>query len=106
MRDSNVPKFLTGDIPLFQALIQDLFPEVEIPDTKHLELDSEIDLQFAEMRLENVDVIKKKTLQLFDTLNVRFGVMIVGPTGGGKTTTYRLLARCMNSLRKDKFSLD
>lgn len=88
MRDSNVPKFLSGDIPLFQALIQDLFPEVEIPDTKHAELDSEIDLQFAEMRLENVDVIKKKTLQLFDTLNVRFGVMIVGPTGGGKTTTY------------------
>ena len=31
MRDSNVPKFLVDDIPLFMALISDLFPGVEIP---------------------------------------------------------------------------
>ncbi len=27
MRDSNIPKFLADDIPLFNALVQDLFPE-------------------------------------------------------------------------------
>jgi len=32
MRDSNVPKFLKDDLPLFSALIQDLFPEAEIPE--------------------------------------------------------------------------
>ena len=32
MRDSNVPKFVADDLPLFNALIQDLFPGVEIPE--------------------------------------------------------------------------
>jgi dynein heavy chain len=31
MRDSNVPKFLADDLPLFFALVQDLFPGIEIP---------------------------------------------------------------------------
>jgi dynein heavy chain len=31
MRDSNIPKFLAQDLPLFQALIQDLFPGINIP---------------------------------------------------------------------------
>lgn len=38
MRDANVPKFLKDDLPLFAAIIQDLFPTVEIvnPDYTNL----------------------------------------------------------------------
>jgi len=32
--------------------------------------------------------------------------MIVGPTGGGKTTAYEVLADAMTTLRKDKRSTD
>src|SRR6202012_565490 len=31
MRDSNVPKFLADDLPLFAAIVNDLFPKVDIP---------------------------------------------------------------------------
>ena len=32
-----------------------------------------------------------KVLQLFETLNVRFGVMLVGPTGSGKSEVHKTL---------------
>lgn len=47
-----------------------------------------------------------KVVQLFDTFDVRFGVMIVGPTGGGKTTCYEVLSDAITTLRKEKNSLD
>ena len=42
MRDSNLPKFLASDLPLFEALIQDLFPGVIIPENVHDELQDQI----------------------------------------------------------------
>ncbi len=30
MKESNIPKFLEADIYLFEALVKDLFPSVEI----------------------------------------------------------------------------
>ncbi len=47
-----------------------------------------------------------KTIQLFDTFDVRFGVMIVGQTGAGKTTCYEVLADSMIALKRDKNSPD
>lgn len=35
MKESNVPKFLKDDLPLFHAIVQDLFPTVEIQEPDH-----------------------------------------------------------------------
>ena len=32
MRDSNLPKFLVEDAELFEAIVQDLFPGVTVPE--------------------------------------------------------------------------
>ena len=42
-----------------------------------------------------------KVVQLYDTMNVRFGVMLVGPTGGGKTVCYQTLQGAVTRLRQE-----
>jgi dynein heavy chain len=42
MRDSNVPKFLKDDLPLFSALVQDLFPGAQIPEAVYGNLETVI----------------------------------------------------------------
>ena len=44
MRNSNIPKFLKEDLPLFEALISDLFPHAEIIDSSYPELEQQINL--------------------------------------------------------------
>lgn len=39
-----------------------------------------------------------KVIQLHNTLQVRHGVMLVGPAGGGKTTTRQILKRAIVAL--------
>ena len=88
MRESNIPKFISDDLPLFQALIQDLFPGVKITRESKSALDDQVEQSILKKSLSQVESFQLKVVQLNDTLQVRFGVMIVGPTGGGKTTCY------------------
>lgn len=43
MRDANVPKFLKDDLPLFYAIIQDLFPTVIITENDYGDLKTTIE---------------------------------------------------------------
>lgn len=49
--------------------------------------------------LQKVPKFMGKIIQLFDIFNIRFGATLVGPTGSGKSTCYRILAAIMNNLR-------
>ena len=42
-----------------------------------------------------------KVIELFETFIVRFGVMLVGYTGAGKTKCYETLSDIMNTLRAE-----
>jgi dynein heavy chain len=42
MRDANIPKFLKDDIPLFNAIVQDLFPTITIAENDYGKLEQTI----------------------------------------------------------------
>ena len=106
MIDSNIPKFLKDDLKLFSALVQDLFPNIQIPRVDFRELKSQIAESIDKLGYQSSDIFNTKIIQLFDTMNIRFGVMIVGPTGGGKTACWQVLENAIKELRTDKRSAD
>ena len=74
-----------------QAILQDLFPGVEIPEHDYGRLQEEIISVIENKNLVVLQKQVKKIIQFFETLEVRHGVMLVGPTGGGKTTIYEVI---------------
>jgi len=51
------------------------------------------------LNLDTTENFLAKIIQLYDTIQVRHGLMIVGPTGGGKTANYKTLAHAMTSIK-------
>lgn len=100
LRDSNLPKFLAFDIPLFFAIIADLFPGVMVPSNDYGEFQTVMCEEINKAGLQNVPEFHAKVIQMFDVLNIRFGASLVGPTGSGKSTCFRILASTMSTLSK------
>ena len=85
LRDVNVPKFLKDDLPLFENIITDLFPGVSKPIIDYGALLDQIKKSAISKNLQPTVPFVEKIIQLYDTIQVRHGLMLVGPTGGGKT---------------------
>jgi len=60
MRDANVPKFLKDDLPLFGAIIQDLFPAAEIKENDYGKLEVTVRdiIVEAKLQTQNVFILK------------------------------------------------
>ena len=78
------------DADNLQAVLQDLFPGVDIPEHDYGRLQEEIENVIVARHLQVVPDQVMKVIQLYETMLVRHGVMLVGPTGSGKTTDYQV----------------
>ena len=98
LRDMNTPKFVFADVPLFAGLLVDLFPGLDVPRVAFESLKIAVEQDYTERGCKptNVKIFNKqvdKTIQIYETLQARHTIMVVGPTGGGKTTCIEGLQR-------------
>ncbi|CAB3225668.1 unnamed protein product [Arctia plantaginis] len=91
LNDSNLPKFLAADAILFAGILSDLFPGVDLPERDYGVMESVIQEVLLEKKLQVERCQITKVIQLHETMIVRWGVMLVGPTGGGKTVVLHVL---------------
>uniref|UniRef100_A0A4W2CP28 AAA+ ATPase domain-containing protein n=1 Tax=Bos indicus x Bos taurus TaxID=30522 RepID=A0A4W2CP28_BOBOX len=98
MRDMNIAKLTSVDVPLFNAIVQDLFPSIELPVIDYGKLRETIEQEIRDMGLQPTPFTLTKVIQLYETKNSRHSTMIVGCTGSGKTASWRILQSSLSSL--------
>ncbi|XP_074244239.1 dynein axonemal heavy chain 2 isoform X4 [Saimiri boliviensis] len=98
MRDMNIAKLTSVDVPLFNAIVQDLFPNIELPVIDYGKLRETVEQEIRNMGLQSTPFTLTKVFQLYETKNSRHATMIVGCTGSGKTASWRILQASLSCL--------
>ncbi|KAK1955870.1 hypothetical protein LY78DRAFT_593196 [Colletotrichum sublineola] len=77
------------------SLINDLFPDLTAAKGSYAQLEQAITQQVDEAGLINHPPWILKCIQLYETAKVRHGIVVLGPTGTGKTKCINTLMRAM-----------
>eukprot|EP01041_Mallomonas_annulata_P000971 gene971-1882_t len=99
LQDVNVPKFLAHDLPLFYGILSDLFPGIARPAFDYGPLLTSLRECIFEKNLQPVEIFTRKNIELYEMICVRHGLMVVGPTGGGKSSNVRVLCDALTKLK-------
>uniref|UniRef100_A0A8C5QHE5 Dynein axonemal heavy chain 11 n=1 Tax=Leptobrachium leishanense TaxID=445787 RepID=A0A8C5QHE5_9ANUR len=101
LRDFNLPKIVTDDVPIFMGLISDLFPALDVPRKRDLGFEQMVKQSTLELHLQPEESFILKVVQLEELLAVRHSVFVVGNAGTGKSKILKTLNRTYgNSKRK------
>ncbi|KYN05431.1 Dynein beta chain, ciliary [Cyphomyrmex costatus] len=100
LRDFNIPKVVSDDLPVFMGLIADLFPALDVPRKRDVEFEKMVKQAAADLSLQPEDGFILKVVQLEELLEVRHSVFIVGITGSGKTQVWKTLFKTYHNMKR------
>ena len=98
IKDVNLPKFLSHDVPLFHNILGDLFPGVSLEPPDYEDYDKALQQACDHYNLQNVEYFRLKAYECYEMINVRHGLMVVGMSLGGKSCMLRSLAHANTTL--------
>ncbi|KAK4884537.1 hypothetical protein RN001_000808 [Aquatica leii] len=105
LRDFNIPKIVTDDVPVFMGLISDLFPALNVPRKRSMEFEKLVKQSATDLKLQPEDGFILKVVQLEELFAVRHSVFVLGFAGTGKTCVWKTLNRTyFNQKRKPHYN--
>jgi dynein heavy chain 1 len=96
--DTLVPKLVAEDIPLLSSLLTGVFPGAYIIQIREEKLIEQIEKLATKYNLICKGPFIEKVLQLYQISNLHHGVMMVGPTGCGKSAAWKILLEAIEKL--------
>uniref|UniRef100_G3TNR2 Dynein axonemal heavy chain 17 n=1 Tax=Loxodonta africana TaxID=9785 RepID=G3TNR2_LOXAF len=106
LRDFNIPKIVTDDLPVFMGLIGDLFPALDVPRKRDLNFEKVIKQSILELKLQAEDSFVLKVVQLEELLQVRHSVFVIGNAGSGKSQVLKSLNKTYQNLKRKPVAVD
>lgn len=91
------------DDPTWQGIIADLFPGVVLPEPDYTYLHRAVREVCAGAGLRANNYFMDKVQQVYETMRVRHGFMLIGNPIGGKTVALRTLAKAL-AIMNDRVS--
>lgn len=106
LRDFNIPKIVTDDLPVFMGLIGDLFPAMDVPRKRDMDFEAEIRQAVVDLKLQQEDSFVLKVVQLQELLEVRHSVFVIGAAGTGKSQVIKTLNKTYQNQKKKPHLMD
>ncbi|XP_068269716.1 LOW QUALITY PROTEIN: dynein axonemal heavy chain 17 [Nyctibius grandis] len=106
LRDFNIPKIVTDDLPVFMGLIGDLFPALDVPRKRDPDFEKVIRQSVLELKLQAEESFVLKVVQLEELLQVRHSVFVVGNAGCGKSQVLRSLNKTYQNMKRKPVTVD
>jgi len=90
-----LPKLVADDISIFETILEEVFPGSQISKMEDEQLRGKLDLLCRSSNYVPAEQWVQKILQLKMIIEMRHGIMIVGPSGVGKSSALKTLMKAM-----------
>lgn len=97
-----MPKLIAQDIPLLENLLSGVFPGAAVIQNREERIRKELENLKEKHNIKLSENFVEKVLQLYSILYLHHGVMMVGPTGCGKSKAWRVLNEAMERAGEPK----
>ena len=99
--DCTRPRLVSVDIPLFDGIVHDVFPDVSCNKSLSQKLEEKLAEAYKELKMQPLKQYLLKCNEIFETTIVRHGIMFVGGAMGGKSVAWKSLQIALTNLAKE-----